>query len=70
MAKESKNDLKKPGSGGDREERFEEGGYPESNKVGKRSASNCRSNGVNPAISGEGTTLNKKLNYYYYIQTH
>ena len=36
-------------------------------KVEGRSASNCRRNGVNPAISAKGTTLNKKLNNYYFL---
>ena len=29
-----------------------------------RSASNCRKNGVNPAISAKGTTPDKKLNHF------
>ena len=45
-------------SGGDREDWFE-GGCPESSKVERRSASNCRRNGVNSAISVKGTTPNK-----------
>ena len=31
------------------------------------SASNCRRNGVNPAISVKGTTPDKELNHYYSI---
>ena len=38
---------------------FEEGGCPELNNVERRSASNCRKNGVNLAISAKGITLNK-----------
>ena len=41
---------------GDREDWFEEGGSPETSKVERRSASNCRRNGVNLAISAKGTT--------------
>ena len=41
-----------------REDWFEEG-YPESSKVEKQGASNCRRNGVNLAISAKGTTLDK-----------
>ena len=33
-------------------------------QVEGRSASNCRRNGVNPAISAKGTTPDKKLNNY------
>ena len=36
-----------------------------------RSASNCRRNGVNPAISAKGTTPDKRKlnNYYYFMKT-
>ena len=34
-------------------------------QVGRRSASNCRRNGVNLAISAKGTTPDKKMNNYY-----
>ena len=52
-ARESEDDHKdlKEASGGDREDWFEEGGCPVSSKVERLSASNCRKNGVNPAIS-------------------
>ena len=53
-------------SRGDREDWFEEGGCPESRKVERWSASNCRRNGVNPAISAQGITSDKKMNYYRY----
>ena len=36
-----------------------EGGCPESSKVERRSVSNCRRNGVNPAISAKETIPNK-----------
>ena len=38
---------------------FEEGRYPESSKVERLSASNCRRNGLNPAISAKGTIPKK-----------
>ena len=42
------------------EEDLEEaGGCPEMRQVEGRSASNCRRNGVNPAISAKGTTPDK-----------
>ena len=37
-------------------------------QVEGRSASNCRRNEVNPAISVRGATPDKKLNHYYYYQ--
>ena len=43
----------------EREDCFEKGGCPESSKAEKRSGSNCRRNGVNPAISAKGTTPDK-----------
>ena len=51
--------LEEPSGGGDREYWFEEGGYRESSKVEKRSASNCKRNRVNPAISAKGTLPDK-----------
>ena len=44
-------DLEEASGRGDREDWFEEGGCPETRQVEGRSASNCRRNGVNPAIS-------------------
>ena len=44
-------DLEEASGRGDREDRFEEGECPEMRQVEGRSASNCRRNGVNPAIS-------------------
>ena len=41
---------------GDKEHWFEKRGYPESSQVDRMSVSNCRRNGVNPAISAKGTT--------------
>ena len=38
---------------------FEEKGCSESRQVERRSASNCKRNGVNPAISAKGTTPDK-----------
>ena len=40
-------------------EKIGEGGCPETRQVEGRSASNCRRNGVNPAISVKGTTPDK-----------
>ena len=54
-----KEDLKEASGGGDREDWFEEGGCFESRQVERRSASNCRKNGVNLAISAKRTTLDK-----------
>ena len=45
--------------GGDREDWFEEGGCHETRQVERRSVSNCRKNGVNPAISAKRTTPDK-----------
>ena len=45
--------------GRDREGWFEEEGCPESSKVERRSASNCRRNEVNLAISAKRTTPDK-----------
>ena len=42
-----------------REDWFEERGCPESCKVEWQSASNCRRNEVNPAISAKGKTPDK-----------
>ena len=52
-------DLEEPSGRGDREDWFEEGGCPELSKGERQSASNCRRNGVNPAISAKETTLDK-----------
>ena len=52
-------DLEEASGGGDREDWFEEGGCPESRQVERWSASNCRRNRVNPAISAKGTTADK-----------
>ena len=52
-------DLEEVRESGDREDRFEEGRYPESSKVERQSVSNCRRNGVNLAISAKGTTSDK-----------
>ena len=46
-------------SGGDKEYWFEEGGCAESRQVERRSVSNRRRNGVNPAICAKGTTQDK-----------
>ena len=54
-----KKTWKKAGGRGDREDWFEEGGCPETRQVEGQSASNCRRNGVNPAISVKGTTPDK-----------
>ena len=51
--------LEEESGGGDREDWFEEGGCSELGQVERQSASNCRRNGVNPAISAKGTTLDK-----------
>ena len=52
-------DLKEASGRGDREDWFEEGGCPKTRQVEGRNASNCRRNGVNPAISVKGTTPDK-----------
>ena len=52
-------DLQEVSGGEDREDWFEEGRCPESSKVERWSASNCRRNGVNTAISAEGITSDK-----------
>ena len=49
----TKENLKEASGRGDREDLFE-GGCPELSKVERCSASNCRRNVVNPAISGKG----------------
>ena len=54
----TKKHLKEP-SGGDRENEFEKGECPESSKVERQGSSNCKRDGVNPAISAKGTTPNK-----------
>ena len=48
-------DLEEASGRGDREDWFEEGGCPETRQVERRSASNCRRNGVNPTISTKRT---------------
>ena len=48
--------LEEASGGGDRKDSFEEGGCPELSNVERWSASNCRRNGVDPAISAKGTT--------------
>ena len=67
-ARKTEEDLEEASGTVDREDRFEEGGCPESIKVERRSVSNYRRNGVNPAISAKGTILNKNrittINYY------
>ena len=52
-------DLEEASGRGDREDWSEEGGCPEMRQVEGRSVSNCRRNGVNPAISVKGTTPDK-----------
>ena len=56
-ARKTEEDLEKA-SGGDREDLFE-GGCPDLSKVERRSASNRRRNGVNPAISAKGTASDR-----------
>ena len=51
-------DLEEASGRGDRVDWFE-GRCPEMRQVEEQSASNCRRNGVNPAISVKGTTLDK-----------
>ena len=68
----TKEDLEEANERGDREDWFEEGGCRELSKVERRSASNCRRNGVNPAISAKGTTLNNywtAISYDYLIMS-
>ena len=55
--KTTEEDLEEAIGRGDREDWFEEGGCPESSQMERRSESNCRRNGLNPAISTEGTVL-------------
>ena len=57
----TKEDLEEASLRGDREDWFEEGRCPEMTQVEGQSASNCRRNGVNPAISVKGTTPDKNL---------
>ena len=52
-------DLEQESEGEEREDWFEEGECPISSKVERRSASDCRRNGVIPAISTKGTAPNK-----------
>ena len=63
MARESednKKDLEEANGGRDSED-WLEGECPESNWLERRSASNCRRNGVNLAISAKGTLPDKNL---------
>ena len=55
----TKEDLEEASGRGDRKDWFEEGGCPETRHVEGQSASNCRRNGANPAISAKETTLDK-----------
>ena len=55
----TKKDLKKASGGGDREHWFKEG-CPELRQVERWSASNCKRNGLNQAISATATTPDKK----------
>ena len=57
-ARTTKEDVDEASGRGDREDWFE-GKCPETRKVKRRNANNCRRNGVNPAISAKGTTLDK-----------
>ena len=61
MARErpTEKDLEEASERGVGEDWFEEGGCPETRQVERRSSSNCRRNGVNPAISAKGTTPDK-----------
>ena len=52
-------DLEEASGREDREDWFEEGRCPDSSKVERRNASNCRKNGVNAAISAKRTTPDK-----------
>ena len=52
--KRSENDRRR-----DRKDWFEDGECPETRQVEGRSASNCRRNGINPAISAKRTTPDK-----------
>ena len=55
----TKEDLEEASGRGDRENWFEEGICPKSNKVERGSASNCKRNCLNPAVPAKGTTPNK-----------
>ena len=56
----TKEDLEETSvGGGDREYWLEEEGGPETRQMERWSVSNCRKNGVNPAISAKGTTPDK-----------
>ena len=52
-------ELEEASGRGDREDWFEERECPEMRQAEGRSASNCRRNGVNPAISAKRTTPDK-----------
>ena len=64
--KTTEEDLKKACRRGNREDWFQKGGCPESRKVERWSANNCRNSEVNLAISVKGTIPEKKMNYCYY----
>ena len=51
--------MKEASGRGDTKDRFERGGCPESSRVEKQSASNCKRNEMNPDISAKGTILDK-----------
>ena len=52
-------DLEEASGGEDRKDWLEEEKCPETRQVERRSARNCKRNGVNPAIFAKGTTLDK-----------
>ena len=58
-ARATEEDLEEASGRGDRGDWFEEGGCPETRQLKRQSASYCRRNGVNPAISAKGTTPDK-----------
>ena len=58
-ASTTKEDLEEASGGEDREGWFEKRGCPETRQVEGPSASNCKRNGVNPAISAKVTTPDK-----------
>ena len=62
-------DLEEASGGGDREDCSIQGILLLQTKVGRWSASNCRRNEVNLAISAKGTTPNKKLNNCYHYRS-
>ena len=52
----TKEDLEEASEEGDRGDWFKEGRCPELSQVERRSASNCKKNGINSAISAKRTT--------------